>query len=211
MVRNIRNDMFQGSLHFIEIFSEYHAMTTNQRRMIKVKKKLLSLALCVIMLLSMSGTVLAAEKPQEGSVTIEVTPSLAAVTGENSHSIGMLNAFYGEDDLVAVSELGSFEIRSSSVPAGATITRIEVTSTKSSGSTGSIDLYVAKDEDNGDGTFDRYTDFKPWASSLSFPDFGNYNLSAAGIYYVQFEATRYSAGTIAAATLRNVEVTVYYR
>ena len=46
-------------------------------------------------------------------------------------------------------------------------------------------MYVAKDEDDGDGILDRYTDFKPWASSLLFPDFGNYNLSAAGIYYVQ--------------------------
>ena len=38
-------------------------------------------------------------------------------------------------------------------------------------------LFVAKDEDNGDGTFDRYTDSKSWNSSLTFADFGNYNLS----------------------------------
>lgn len=41
-----------------------------------------------------------------------------------------------------------------------------VTSTKSSGSSGNIELFVAKDEDNGDGTFDRYTDSKSWNSSL---------------------------------------------
>ena len=35
---------------------------------------------------------------------------------------------------------------------------------------------MAKDEDNGDGTFDRYTDSKSWNSSLTFADFGNYNL-----------------------------------
>ena len=85
-----------------------------------------------------------------------------------------------------------------------------VTSTKSSGSSGNIELFVAKDEDNGDGTFDRYTDSKSWNSSLTFADFGNYNLSPVGNYYVQFESTRYSTGTVAAATLKNIYVTVYY-
>ena len=70
--------------------------------------------------------------------------------------------------------------------------------------------FVAKDEDNGDGTFDRYTDSKSWNSSLTFADFGNYNLSPVGNYYVQFESTRYSTGTVAAATLKNIYVTVYY-
>ena len=73
--------------------------------------------------------------------------------------------------MVAESTIGSFTIRSSSVPAGATITKIVVTSSKSSGSTGNIVLYVAKDEDNGDGTFDRYIDNQTWASSLTFSDF----------------------------------------
>ena len=85
-----------------------------------------------------------------------------------------------------------------------------VTSTKSSGSSGNIELFVAKDEDNGDGTFDRYTDSKSWNSSLTFADFDNYNLSPVGNYYVQFESTRYSTGTVAAATLKNIYVTVYY-
>lgn len=71
-------------------------------------------------------------------------------------------------------------------------------------------METAKDEDNGDGTFDRYTDSKSWNSSLTFADFGNYNLSPVGNYYVQFESTRYSTGTVAAATLKNIYVTVYY-
>ena len=41
-------------------------------------------------------------------------------------------------------------------------------------------------------------------------NFGNYNLSPVGNYYVQFESTRYSTGTVAAATLKNIYVTVYY-
>lgn len=45
---------------------------------------------------------------------------------------------------------------------------------------------------------------------LLFADFGNYNLSPVGNYYVQFESTRYSTGTVAAATLKNIYVTVYY-
>ena len=181
-----------------------------------MKKRILSLALCIIMLFSMNATAFAAEDTEvaavadEGAVTFEVTPTPYAA-GSNRHSIGSVNAFFGEDDLVAESTIGSFTIRSSSVPAGATITKIVVTSSKSSGSTGNIVLYVAKDEDNGDGTFDRYIDNQTWASSLTFSDFGNYGLSAAGTYYVQFASTRYSTGMIAAATLKNVYVTVYYR
>lgn len=49
-----------------------------------------------------------------------------------------------------------------------------------------------------------------FSSSLTFADFGNYNLSPVGNYYVQFESTRYSTGTVAAATLKNIYVTVYY-
>lgn len=181
-----------------------------------MKKNILSFALCVMMLFSMNITAFAAEDAEmtptagEGMVTVEVTPTSLYATSSERHSIGSLNAFFGEYDSVAESTIGSFTIRSASVPAGATISKIVVTSSKSSGSTGNIVLYVAKDEDNGDGTFDRYIDNKTWASSLTFPDFGNYGLSAAGTYYVQFASTRYSTGTIAAATLKNVYVTVYY-
>lgn len=181
-----------------------------------MKKKFLSFALCVMMLFSMNITAFAAEDTEmetatgEGVVTVEVTPTSLYSSNSERHSIGSLNAFFGEYDSVAESTIGSFTIRSTSVPAGATISKIVVTSSKSSGSTGNVVLYVAKDEDNGDGTFDRYIDNKTWASSLTFPDFGNYGLSAAGTYYVQFASTRYSTGTIAAATLKNVYVTVYY-
>ena len=181
-----------------------------------MKKRILSFVLCVMMLFSMNVTGFAAEGAemeevaQEGTVTVEVMPTSLYSTGSDRHSIGSLNAFFGAYDSVAESTIGSFTIRSASVPAGATISKIVVTSSKSNGSTGTIVLYVAKDEDNGDGTFDRYIDNKTWASSLTFPDFGNYGLSAAGTYYVQFASSRYSTGTIAAATLNSVYVTVYY-
>lgn len=179
-----------------------------------MKKKILSLALCIAMLFSLNVTAFAAEIEEdgakEGAVTIEVTPAAVTSTGTSRHSIGSLNAFFGTSDSVASSTIGSFTISSTSVPAGATISKIVVTSSKSSGSTGTIVLYVAKDEDNGNGTFDRYIDNSTWASSLTFSDFGNYNLSAAGTYYVQFSSTRYSTGTVAAATLNSIYVTVYY-
>lgn len=180
-----------------------------------MKKKILSLVVCIAMLFSMNITAFAAEEGEtvkKGSITldVDVTPAYATATDSQSHSIGMLNAVYGAYDTEAYSEIGSFTIRESAVPAGATITKIVVTSTKSSGSTGTIYLYVAKDEDNGDGTFDRYTDNKLWGSSLTFPDFGLYGLSAAGNYYVQFAAVRSLTGSVAAATLKNVRVTVYY-
>lgn len=147
---------------------------------------------------------------KEGAVTIEVAPAAVTSSGTSKHSVGSLNAFFGTSDSIVSSSIGSFTINSTSVPAGATISKIVVTSRKSSGSTGTIVLYVAKDEDNGDGTFDCYTDNLTWASSLTFSDFGNYDLSAAGTYYVQFSSTRYSTGTIAAATLNSIYVTVYY-
>ena len=178
-----------------------------------MKKRILSLALCIAMLFSMNVMVFAAEEAaQVGFVTLDVdiTPASVTATSSQSHSIGMLNAVYGAYDTEAYSEIDSFTIRESAVPAGATITKIVVTSTKSSESIGTTYFYVAKDEDNGDGTFDRYTDYKLWNSSLTFPDFGLYGLSAAGNYYVQFQGVRYSTGTMAAATLRNVKVTVYY-
>lgn len=87
---------------------------------------------------------------------------------------------------------------------------IVVNSQKSNGSAGTVRVYMAKEEDNEDGTFDMYTDDKLWGSSLNYTDFGLYNLSANGTYWVYFKSTRYSVGDLAAATLKNVRVTVYY-
>lgn len=182
-----------------------------------MKKRILSFVLCAMLIFSMNVTAFAAENTEaevaagEGKVTVEIMPTSLYAPGSSRHSIGLLNAFFGTYDSVAESTLGSFKISNTSVPAGATITKIVVTSSKSSGSTGTIVLYVAKDEENGDGTVDRYIDNKPWASSLTFSDFGNYGLSAVGTYYVQFASTRYSTGTVAAATLNNVSATVYYK
>ena len=164
-----------------------------------MRKRFFSIIVCVVMLFTMNVTAFAAETQEnysetEKTMTFEITPT-ALTSGSSRHSVGMLNSFFGTNDTVATSALGSFTISST---------------TKSSGSSGNIELFVAKDEDNGDGTFDRYTDSKSWNSSLTFADFGNYNLSPVGNYYVQFESTRYSTGTVAAATLKNIYVTVYY-
>ena len=118
------------------------------------------------MLFTMNVTAFAAETQEnysetEKTMTFEITPT-ALTSGSSRHSVGMLNSFFGTNDTVATSALGSFTISSTSVPSGSTISKIVVTSTKSSGSSGNIELFVAKDEDNGDGTFDRYTDSKSW-------------------------------------------------
>ncbi len=186
----------------------------NSKDELLVRKRFFSIIVCVVMLFTMNVTAFAAETQEnysetEKTMTFEITPT-ALTSGSSRHSVGMLNSFFGTNDTVATSALGSFTISSTSVPSGSTISKIVVTSTKSSGSSGNIELFVAKDEDNGDGTFDRYTDSKSWNSSLTFADFGNYNLSPVGNYYVQFESTRYSTGTVAAATLKNIYVTVYY-
>lgn len=180
-----------------------------------MKKRILSLVLCAMLIFSMNVTVYAAENKEaevvaeEGMVTVPVMPTSLYSTGTSRHPAGPLNAFFGTYDSVAESNVVSFTV--SGVPQNATITKIVVTSSKSSGSTGTIVLYVAKDEELADGTVDRYIDNKTWASSLTFPDFGNFGLKAAGTYYVQFASTRYSTGTIAAATLNNVYATVYYK
>ena len=103
----------------------------------------------------MNVTAFAAETQEnysetEKTMTFEITPT-ALTSGSSRHSVGMLNSFFGTNDTVATSALGSFTISSTSVPSGSTISKIVVTSTKSSGSSGNIELFVAKDEDNGDG------------------------------------------------------------
>ena len=129
-----------------------------------MRKRFFSIIVCVVMLFTMNVTAFAAETQEnysetEKTMTFEITPT-ALTSGSSRHSVGMLNSFFGTNDTVATSALGSFTISSTSV--------------------------------------------------LTFADFGNYNLSPVGNYYVQFESTRYSTGTVAAATLKNIYVTVYY-
>ena len=156
----------------------------------------------------MNVTAFAAETQEnysetEKTMTFEITPT-ALTSGSSRHSVGMLNSFFGTNDTVATSALGSFTISSTSVPSGSTISKIVVTSTKSSGSSGNIELFVAKDEDNGDGTFDRYTDSKNWEGFLPFADFGNYNLSPFGNFIFQFEFIKYFPRGLGAATKKNI-------
>ena len=96
------------------------------------------------MLFTMNVTAFAAETQEnysetEKTMTFEITPT-ALTSGSSRHSVGMLNSFFGTNDTVATSALGSFTISSTSVPSGSTISKIVVTSTKSSGSSGNIEL-----------------------------------------------------------------------
>ena len=74
-----------------------------------IRKRIFSIVLCVVLLLSMNVTAFAAESQEnyietEKSVTFEVTPT-ALTAGSSRHSVGMLNSFFGT---VATSALGSF-------------------------------------------------------------------------------------------------------
>lgn len=118
-----------------------------------MRKRFFSIIVCVVMLFTMNVTAFAAETQEnysetEKTMTFEITPT-ALTSGSSRHSV--VNSFFGTNDTVATSALGSFTISSTSVPSGSTISKIVVTSTKSSGSSGNIELFVAKDEDNGDG------------------------------------------------------------
>ena len=115
-----------------------------------MRKRFFSIIVCVVMLFTMNVTAFAAETQEnysetEKTMTFEITPT-ALTSGSSRHSVGMLNSFFGTNDTVATSALGSFTISSTSVPSGSTISKIVVTSTKSSGSSGNIELFVAKDE-----------------------------------------------------------------
>ena len=111
-----------------------------------MRKRFFSIIVCVVMLFTMNVTAFAAETQEnysetEKTMTFEITPT-ALTSGSSRHSVGMLNSFFGTNDTVATSALGSFTISSTSVPSGSTISKIVVTSTKSSGSSGNIESGV---------------------------------------------------------------------
>lgn len=113
-----------------------------------MRKRFFSIIVCVVMLFTMNVTAFAAETQEnysetEKTMTFEITPT-ALTSGSSRHSVGMLNSFFGTNDTVATSALGSFTISSTSVPSGSTISKIVVTSTKSSGSSGNIELFLLK-------------------------------------------------------------------
>lgn len=112
-----------------------------------MRKRFFSIIVCVVMLFTMNVTAFAAETQEnysetEKTMTFEITPT-ALTSGSSRHSVGMLNSFFGTNDTVATSALGSFTISSTSVPSGSTISKIVVTSTKSGGSSGNIELLKA--------------------------------------------------------------------
>lgn len=169
----------------------------------KTKFFTILLTLCVLFI-SFPVNVFAAEPDEEVTeenyIEYEISPYAIS---PSSHALGTFNAFFQNGDTVAASNLGSFTISTSSVPAGATITRIVVTSTKSTGSTGTIRVYVGKEVGS-----DLWIDNALWSSTVTFNDFAG--LSVDGTYYFQFDSTRYTSSGIAAATLKNVTVKVYY-
>ena len=96
-----------------------------------MRKRFFSIIVCVVMLFTMNVTAFAAETQEnysetEKTMTFEITPT-ALTSGSSRHSVGMLNSFFGTNDTVATSALGSFTISSTSVPSGSTISKIVVT------------------------------------------------------------------------------------
>lgn len=113
-----------------------------------MRKRFFSIIVCVVMLFTMNVTAFAAETQEnysetEKTMTFEITPT-ALTSGSSRHSVGMLNSFFGTNDTVATSALGSFTISSTSVPSGSTISKIVVTSTKSSGSSETSNYLLLK-------------------------------------------------------------------
>jgi len=76
------------------------------------------------MALSMGTMVFAAEPSEEQYVEIEVPVESIAAVSPSTHNIGMLNLFYPIGTYEATSAIGSFNISSTSIPSGATISKI---------------------------------------------------------------------------------------
>ena len=79
-----------------------------------MRKRFFSIIVCVVMLFTMNVTAFAAETQEnysetEKTMTFEITPT-ALTSGSSRHSVGMLNSFFGTNDTVATSALGSFPI-----------------------------------------------------------------------------------------------------
>ena len=76
-----------------------------------MRKRFFSIIVCVVMLFTMNVTAFAAETQEnysetEKTMTFEITPT-ALTSGSSRHSVGMLNSFFGTNDTVATSALGS--------------------------------------------------------------------------------------------------------
>lgn len=174
----------------------------------KKRTKYFSLFLGVLMLcmavMPVSAMAAAPETESENYVEIEV-PLVASVSSPIKHSHTMFNAFFNPYQTTATTDMAIFDLRTVNVPTGATVTKVEVTSTKTN--VPGMTYYV----EIGKGSSVYNLNWAPdilWSSTVTCNYFNNQ--SVLDYWALQFYATRiitnypdYGAGaTVQTATLK---------
>ena len=151
-------------------------------------KRLLSFMLVTVMMLTMSGmSVMAAEQPEENYVEISLD-NAASTYSSSYYSRGLVVL-----NIATSGTSNECRVTSGSVPDGATITKVELTGTKSSGS-GTVYWYI-EHEDSG------IVASKRFASPATFTNFNGLTADSAWIVWIEGSAW---------STVRNGSIKVYY-
>lgn len=151
-------------------------------------KRFLSFMLVAVMMLTMSGmSVMAAEQPEENYVEISLD-NAASTYSSSYYSRGLVVL-----NIATSGTSNECRVTSGSVPDGATITKVELTGTKSSGS-GTVYWYI-EHEDSG------IVASKRFASPATFTNFNGLTADSAWIVWIEGSAW---------STVRNGSIKVYY-
>lgn len=151
-------------------------------------KRFLSFMLVAVMMLTMSGmSVMAAEQPEENYVEISLD-NAASTYSSSYYSRGLVVL-----NIATSGTSNECRVTSGSVPDGATISKVELTGTKSSGS-GTVYWYI-EHEDSG------IVASKRFASPATFTNFNGLTADSAWVVWIEGSAW---------STVRNGSIKVYY-
>lgn len=144
--------------------------------------------LVAVMMLTMSGmSVMAAEQPEENYVEISLD-NAASTYSSSYYSRGLVVL-----NIATSGTSNECRVTSGSVPDGATISKVELTGTKSSGS-GTVYWYI-EHEDSG------IVASKRFASPATFTNFNGLTADSAWVVWIEGSAW---------STVRNGSIKVYY-
>lgn len=154
-------------------------------------KRFLAFMLAAVMLISMSGmSVMAAEQEETSEGYVEISLDETAIpysTGYYSKGLVVLN-------IATAGVSNECRVTSGSVPDGATITKVELTGTKSAGS-GTVYWYVEHEASGRVAS-------KKFASPATFTEFNGLTADTAWVIWIEGDPW---------STVRNGSIKVYYK
>lgn len=174
-----------------------------------MKKRIVSLFLSVLTLCMAlaPASAMAAAPASENYVDIEVPLALTASSPLTGTGAGKLNGIFKPSQTETTTSMGTWDWRSKTVPAGATITKVEVASsvTKVPG----VTYYVEVGRGETANSIVWAPDIS-WASTVKTDHFNH--KSPCAVWGVRFYATRIITGPDygAGATGSNVTLRVYF-